>query len=109
MNKILGSTALTVLLTTSSAFADPTFSIGLAFNFGGGAPISTGISAKVYSDDKGDSFTGAAGVTYFLDNGGYWGVDAGLGYLTSEDIALSLTYDFLNNRPQFGIGVADIC
>ncbi|MGL6209389.1 MAG: hypothetical protein ACRC14_06120 [Paracoccaceae bacterium] len=79
--------------------------IGLSLNFGGGEKPALGLTGKVLSDDEEDKVVGAAGATYFFD--GYWGIDAGLGY-TFDDSAVTLTYDFLNKRPQLSAGWADI-
>lgn len=109
MKNLKASTAILLAFTASPAVADPTFMLGLSFNFGGGAPVSPGLTFKVLSDDEGDSFVGAAGVTYFFDNGGYFGLDAGLGYLFENGAATTLTYDFINDRPQFSLGYSDVC
>ncbi|MDV4145384.1 MULTISPECIES: hypothetical protein [Shimia] len=109
MNKLKASTALVSALLTSQAMADPTVMFGLAFNFGGGAPVSTGLTLKLLTDDEAQSVVGAAGVSYFFDNGGYFGLDAGVGYLFDGDVATTLTYDFINDRPQFSLGYADVC
>jgi hypothetical protein len=109
MKNLKASTAIVLALIATPAVADPTFMLGLAVNFGGGERTSTGLTLKILSDDEADSFVGAAGVTYFFDNGGYLGWDAGIGYLFEDNFATTLTYDFLNNRPQFSIGYADVC
>lgn len=109
MKNLMTSTALASVLLASQAAADPTVMLGLSFNFGGNAPVSTGLTLKLLSDDEADSFVGAAGVSYFFDNGGYFGLDAGIGYLFEGDVATTLTYDFINDRPQFSIGYADVC
>ncbi len=108
MKNLKATTAIVLSLAGGPALADPTFGVSLVFNFGGGKPISPGISAKIYSDNTADSIVGAAGATWFFD-GGYFGFDAGLGYLSSDDWALTLTYDFINDRPQFGLGYVDVC
>lgn len=109
MKNLKSTTALASVFLTSQAMADPTVMVGLSFNFGGGETVSTGLSIKLLSDDKAETVVGAAGVSYFFDNGGYFGLDAGMGYLFNADIATTLTYDFINNRPQFGVGYADVC
>lgn len=109
MNNLKATTAVLSVLLSSQAMADPTVMFGLSFNFGGGEPVSTGLSVRLLSDDTANTVVGAAGVSYFFDNGGYFGLDAGLGYLFDTDIATTLTYDFINNRPQFGVGYADVC
>ena len=109
MKKLKTTTALVSVMLSSQALADPTVMFGLSFNFGGGEPVSTGLTLKLLSDDKAETVVGAAGVSYFFDNGGYFGLDAGAGYLFDADIAATLTYDFINSRPQFGVGYADVC
>lgn len=109
MRNLKASTALASALLASQAMADPTVMFGLSFNFGGNAPVSTGLTLKLLSDDDAELVVGAAGVSYFFDNGGYFGLDAGVGYLFDGDVATTLTYDFINDRPQFSIGYADVC
>lgn len=109
MNNLKASTAIVSVLLTTQAMADPTVMLGLSFNFGAGEPVSTGLTAKLLSDDGAELVVGAAGVSYFFDNGGYFGLDAGVGYLFDGDVATTLTYDFINDRPQFSIGYADVC
>ncbi|WP_424179049.1 hypothetical protein [Yoonia sp. TsM2_T14_4] len=109
MKNLKSTTALVSVLLTSQAMADPAVMFGLSFNFGGDAPVSTGVSLKLLSNDKAESVVGAAGVSYFFDNGGYFGLDAGVGYLFNADIATTLTYDFINDRPQFSLGYAEVC
>ena len=109
MKNLKASTALLTVFLASQATADPTLMFGLSFNFGGGAPASTGLTVKLLSDNKADSVVGAAGFSYFFDNDGYFGFDAGLGYLFDGNVATTLTYDFLNQRPQVSLGYADVC
>lgn len=109
MKNLMTTTALASALMASQAAADPAVMIGLSFNFGGSAPVSTGLTLKLLSDDDANSFVGAAGVSYFFDNGGYFGLDAGIGYLVDSNVATTLTYDFINDRPQFSVGYADVC
>lgn len=105
MKALSGSTAILTLLLSCPAYADPTFMVGLSLNFGGGQEPALGVTGKVLSSDQPDEVVGAAGATYFFD--GYWGLDAGLGY-TFDNSAITLTYDFLNERPQISAGWADI-
>ncbi|MBI1417916.1 MAG: hypothetical protein GC146_11895 [Limimaricola sp.] len=109
MNRYKASTAILALMLATPAMADPAFMVGFAFNFAGGKPVSSGITAKVLSSNEPDKFVGAAGVSYFFDHGGYIGVDAGFGYLFEQNFATTLTYDFLNNRPQFSLGYSTVC
>jgi hypothetical protein len=105
VKSLASSTALATLLLSCPSYADPTVMIGLALNFGGGEKPALGLTGKVLSSNKEDEVVGAAGATYFFD--GYWGLDAGIGY-TFDDSAVTLTYDFLNKRPQISAGWADI-
>jgi hypothetical protein len=105
MKKLAGSTALLTLLLSSPTFADPTVMLGLSVNFGGGEKPALGLTGKVLSSDQPEEVVGAVGATYFFD--GYWGLDAGVGY-TFDQSAITLTYDFMNSRPQFSAGWADI-
>ena len=109
MKSLKASTAIALAMVGTQAAADPTLMLGLSINFGGGTAPSTGVTMKVLSDDEAETVVGAAGVSYFFDSGGYFGLDAGLGYLFEEDYATTLTYDFVNNRPQFSIGYAEVC
>lgn len=108
MKKLLMTTAMASVMMTSVALAEGTVMLGLSVNFGAGKDPSVGVTAKVLSDNKRDSVVGAAGVSYFFDNGGYFGVDAGLGYTFTQGAAV-LSYDFLNKRPQLSAGWANIC
>ena len=108
MKNLLSSTAVISLFMGSAAMAEPTFMLGLAINFGGGSAPAVGITGKVLSSDVRDRVVGAAGLSYFFDNGGYFGADVGLGY-TFNNSAVTLGYDFLNKRPQVSAGWADIC
>lgn len=105
MKSLAGSTALVTILLTSPVLADPAVMVGLSVNFGGGEKPAMGLTGKILSSDQPEEVVGAAGATYFFD--GYWGLDAGIGY-TFDNSAVTLTYDFLNSRPQLSVGWADI-
>ncbi len=109
--KLKSTTAIAVILSLVPAvsMADPTYMAGLAFNFGGGKAASPGVTFKILSDDQAERIVGSLGVTYFLDNGGYVGVDVGAAYLFEDDFAAGLSYDFINARPQVSVGYADVC
>lgn len=79
--------------------------LGLSLNFGGGE-TKLGATVKILSDNRPDKVVGAAGVTYFFDDGDI-GLDAGIGY-TFKGGAATLTYDFLNQSPQLSAGLANI-
>ncbi len=105
MKSLASTTALAMLLMACPTYADPTVMVGISMNFGGGEKPALGLTGKVLSSDRADEVVGVAGATYFFD--GYWGLDAGVGY-TFDDGAVTLTYDFLNKRPQLSAGWADI-
>lgn len=105
---LLSNTALVTALLGSPVLADPTVMVGLALNFGGGKDPAVGVTAKVLSADRADEVVGAAGLSYFFQDGGYLGADIGLGY-TFDNGAVTLGYDFLNRRPQLSAGWAEIC
>ena len=109
MKKLLTSTGLSLILTVPAAFAEPALGLGFSSNFGGGKEISSGLSLRMFSDDSANTFVGTAGLTYFFDDGGYIGLDAGAGYLSSENLGFTIGYDFINSRPQFGVSYVDVC
>ena len=105
LKKLLTTTAVVSVIAGSVAQAEPSLLLGFALNFGGGESPSVGVTSKILSDNREDRFVGAAGVTYFLDDGGYFGADLGIGR-TFKNSAATLSYDFLNNRPQISAGWA---
>lgn len=105
MKLLVSSTAMALVISACPTYADPTVMVGFSMNFGGGEKPALGLTAKILSSDRVNETVGAAGVTYFFD--GYWGLDAGIGY-TFDGSAITLTYDFLNERPQLSAGWADI-
>ena len=105
MKKLLTTTAILSIMTGTAVRSEPTLMLGLAINFGGGKSASLGMTAKVLSDNRENRFVGAAGITYFFDDGGYFGADIGIGR-TFQNSAATLGYDFLNNRPQISAGWA---
>lgn len=77
---------------------------GLSYNFG--KTISDfGLTVKVLSDNEEDEFVAAAGVSYFpfAEQGNMFGADLSGGYIF-ENAAVTLGWDFLNRRPQLGVG-----
>ncbi len=100
MKKSLALISL-LLAGTTPALADPGAFIGLTYNFGG----SVGVSLKVLSTNKQDRGALAAGISYFPVTG-YYGIDAGAGYLFKNG-AVTLGWDFLNSNPQIGVGYVD--
>lgn len=99
-----GATALSFILGTVPAYADPAFMVGLAMNFGGGAS-KAGITGKVLSSNIANEFVGAAGMTYFFSDQSV-GFDAGVGY-TFDGSSVTFTYDFTNNQPQIAVGASN--
>lgn len=78
--------------------AGPGAFIGLTYNWGGGL----GLSFKVLSTNQENRPAFAGGVSYFPMSG-LWGIDAGAGYVFRSGAA-TISWDFLNNAPQFGLG-----
>ena len=105
MKSLASSTALATLLLSCPTYADTTTMLGLSMNFGGGEEPALGLTVKVLSSDARHELVGAAGATWFFD--GYLGLDAGIGYTLNRG-AITLTYDFMNKRPQLSSGWAEI-
>ncbi|WP_010139603.1 hypothetical protein [Oceanicola sp. S124] len=105
MKKLAGTTALATILLSGSATADPAVMLGLALNFGGGSQPQLGLTTKILSSNRPNETVAAAGVSYFFD--GSWGLDLGVGY-TFDEAAITLSYDFINQSPQFSAGWANI-
>ncbi|MDB4221872.1 hypothetical protein N9809_07350 [Amylibacter sp.] len=105
MKKLLYTSALALVLSSTQVASKPSLMLGLAFNFGGDKDIRLGLTAKLLSSDQPNEIVGALGASYFLDDS--FGLDAGLGY-TFDNSAISLTYDFINERPQISAGFANI-
>lgn len=107
MKKYMATTAILGSLLAVPAFADPTFMIGITTTFGGNQPGQVGVSARLLTENKKDSLTGVAGVTYFPQNNS-WGLDAGLGYNFNKNITAAVSYDFLNRGFQLSAGWSDL-
>jgi hypothetical protein len=76
---------------------------GISYNFGA-SKADWGITAKVLSDDDANTAVAAAGVSFFpFANEKKFGVDLSGGYLF-ENGAVTLGWDFLQRKPQLGIG-----
>jgi hypothetical protein len=103
--KTAAATAVVLVLSQVPAYAESSVMLGLSLNFGGGES-KLGATAKILSDNRPKKVVGAAGVTYFFDDGSI-GLDAGIGY-TFKGGATTFTYDFLNQSPQLSIGLANI-
>ena len=96
--------SLALLLSGSAAAADPSFSLGVTFNFGGGQSGPVGITAGVWTDNRPD--TGVAGVTgTWYPQTNAFGAGVGVGYLFDDGIGF-LGYDFVQRNGQFGLGFA---
>ena len=103
MSLLRTSSALLTLLLACPSYAEPAIMLGISMNFGGGDAPVLGVTGKVLSSNRPDELVGAVGATYFFDNN--WGLDAGIGY-TFDHSAVTLTYDFMNKRPQLSAGWA---
>jgi hypothetical protein len=106
MKKLMMSTALAGSLAAAPAFADPTIMVGLSFTFGGSQSGQLGISGRILSNNQRDAFVGAIGGTYYPGTQAF-GLDAGIGY-NINNTPITLTYDFVNQSPMFGLGWADL-
>lgn len=106
MKYLLMSTALAGGLAAVPAFADPTIVLGLTFTFGGSQSGQLGISGRILSDNQRDEWVGAIGGTYYPGTQEF-GFDAGIGY-NWDNHPITLTYDFVNQGVQVGLGWADL-
>jgi len=76
---------------------------GISYNFGASA-ADWGITAKVLSDDDANTGVVGAGVSYFpFAEEKKFGADLSGGYLF-ENGAVTLGWDFLQWKPQLGLG-----
>ncbi len=82
---------------------DPALFLGLTWTLGdnGSGNSTAGLSLKVISTNEDDEAAAAAGVTYNFD--GTFGCDLGLAY-NADDLTGTITYDFCQRGPQFGLG-----
>lgn len=103
--KIIGATAIYLIISTVPAYADTGLIFGLSYNFGAGTP-KLGATAKVLSSDASDELVAAAGVSYFFDDKSI-GWDIGLGY-TFVGGAVTVSYDFAHKSPQISVGLGNI-
>jgi len=86
-----------------NAHAGAGIMVGLSHNFGG----ETGFTLKVLSTDRKDKFAAAVGVSYYpWAQTRSWGVDTSVGY-TFRNGAVTLGYDWLNEKVQVGLGAAN--
>jgi hypothetical protein len=101
------TTALVGSLTTLPVHADPTFTIGLSWAFGGGAQKGElGLSARVLSDNKRNKWVAAIGGTYYPKSNKF-GVDLGVGY-NFRNTPITMSYDFINDQAVLGLGWANL-
>jgi len=105
MKKLLLSASVTAILSPSVLHADPAFMFGLGLSFGGGQSPELALTGKILSDNEEDKFAGSLGLNFYPGSGRF-GVDAGVAYLL-DGTAVSLSYDFFNNAPMFGVGGAN--
>ena len=82
---------------------DPALFLGLTWTLGNNASGDNkgGVTLKILSTNEEDEAAAAAGVTYNFD--GTFGCDLGLAY-NAEDVTGTITYDFCQRGPQFGLG-----
>ena len=107
MKKLLASTAIVSTLAGVPAVADPTVMVGLTWAFeNGGQTGQLGISGRILSDNRRDEWVAAIGGTFYPGSGEF-GLDVGAGY-TFTNTPVTLSYDFVNNRTQLGLGWADL-
>ncbi|MFK5927437.1 MAG: hypothetical protein QM483_12465 [Desulfuromusa sp.] len=79
---------------------------GISYNFGASA-ADWGVTAKIMSDDDANTAVVAAGVSYFpFAKEKKFGADLSGGYLF-ENGAVTLGFDFLQWKPQLGLGYID--
>ncbi|MDX5445070.1 MAG: hypothetical protein LPJ87_03330 [Zoogloeaceae bacterium] len=93
--------AATISLSATVAHASPGVMFGLNYNTTQGV----GLSVNLLSSDRQDRFVGTVGTSYYPRTN-RWGVDAGVGH-TFKDGAATVSYDFLNQSPKFGVGYVD--
>lgn len=97
--------ATMLLVGGNVAFADPGVFAGVVYNFG--STSSLGISLKVLSTNKEEHGAVAGGVSFYpLAKTDRFGVDLGAGYLFQNG-AVTLGWDFMQSRPQVGVGYAN--
>jgi hypothetical protein len=106
MKKYLMTTAIVGCLAAVPAAADPTVMFGLSWTFGGAQSGQLGISGRILSDNRADTFVVGAGVTYYLGSQEF-GIDAGIGYNVGNT-PIVLSYDFINENMLLSAGWADM-
>ena len=86
--------------------ADPAFSLGVTFNFGGSNASGIGITAGIWSDNTEEEFTGGLTGTFYPTSNQF-GAGVAVGYNFENGVGM-LGYDFLQRNAQFGVGFANI-
>jgi hypothetical protein len=83
--------------------ADPTGFLGLSFSFGNNQ-LSTGVSARLLSNDVSTEWAAGAGVSYYFTGETGVGVDLGVARNFTNSAGF-VGYDFLRNQPVVSFGV----
>ena len=104
---LLATTALVGALAAAPAFAEPVVSLGVNVGFGAAQKSNLGISARVLSDNRKDRFVGALGGIYYPSTNKF-GLDAGIGYNFGNNTTATVTYDFVNDWANIGLGWAQL-
>lgn len=99
MKKLILATTLS--LGATMAHASPGVMFGLNYN----ASQGVGLSVNLLSSDRQDRFVGTVGTSYYPRTNRF-GVDVGAGH-TFKNGAATVSYDFINNSPKFGVGYVD--
>ncbi len=103
--KILAAIAAATAIAQPAA-ADPAFSLGVTFNFGGQNASGIGITAGVWSDNTEEEFTGGLTGTFYPTSNQF-GAGVAVGYNFENGVGM-LGYDFLQRNAQFGVGFGNI-
>ena len=103
--KLLAAIAAVTAISQPVA-ADPAFSLGVTFNFGGQNASGIGITAGIWSDNTEEEFTGGLTGTFYPTSNQF-GAGVAVGYNFENGVGM-LGYDFLQRNAQFGVGFANI-
>ena len=103
--KLLAAIAAVTVISQPVA-ADPAFSLGVTFNFGGQNASGIGITAGIWSDNTEEEFTGGLTGTFYPTSNQF-GAGVAVGYNFENGVGM-LGYDFLQRNAQFGVGFANI-
>ncbi len=101
--KTLPAAGLVLALLSSPALADATGFLGLSFSFGNGT-VSSGISARILTNDVTNEWAAGAGVSYYFAGETGVGVDLGVARNFTNSAGF-VGYDFLRNQPVISFGV----